>query len=208
MENIEPSLSPEKLLTLSQKYKWQLLFIGAGILLVFGGLIFSKIGNLSGDKVEVLGEQITSQNSEQSEIVVEISGSVENPGVYKLSFGSRVNDLLVSSGGLSENADRVWVDRNINKAAKLVDGQKIFIPKEGESATTPTSESSETIPNLGPININSSDQKTLESLSGIGPTYASKIIEHRPYSTIEELVSKKVIPQKTFDTIKDKISVY
>ncbi len=208
MENTKQSLSPEKLLTLSQKYKWQLLFTSVGILLIVGGLFVSKVPNLSGDKVEVLGDSSTNQNYNTSEIVVEISGMVENPGVYKLPTGSRINDLLIISGGLSENADRTWVDKTINKAAKLTDGQKVFIPKEGETLATQVSGSSEIIPNSGLVNINSSDQKTLESLPGIGPTYAAKVIEHRPYSTTEELISKKVIPQKTFDSIKDKISVY
>ena len=58
------------------------------------------------------------------------------------------------------------------------------------------------------ININTSDLKSLDSLSGIGPVYAQNIIEHRPYSNTSELVSKGVIPNNTYLKIKDKISVY
>ena len=201
-----PSLSPEKLLTLSQKYKWQIIFVLVGILLVGAGIIFSKIN--SSEKVEVLGTETNSQNLNGSEIVVEISGEVEVPGVYSLSGGSRVNDLLISAGGLSENADRVWVEKNINKAAKLVDGQKVYIPKLSEKSTANGGQGAEFSPEGGLVNINSASQKELESLTGIGPAYAANIIEHRPYSKTEEIVSKAGVLQKTFEKIKGEITVY
>lgn len=212
---MKPSLSPEKLLILLRSNKLLLLGI-LGFLLVAGGLILSKSFNLSGNnftgsKVEILDNQKVSTTS--GELVLEVSGAVEKPGVYKLSIGSRVNDLLVAAGGLSVDADRSWVDKNINKAAKLVDGQKVYIPAESEVLAANTS--SENIGDNGGgatfgslININSASQKELESLVGIGPTYAANIIEQRPYSDVSELTSKKIIPQKTFDKIKDKISVY
>ncbi len=214
------SLSPEELLTLSLKYKWQILFILVGTFLLLGGVFVSKLSDVFvGDKVEVLGDS-TTNNSEESltkkEIIVEISGEVENPGVYKLEDGSRVNDLLIASGGLSSGANRIWVEKNINKAAKLVDGQKLYIPKEGEEISQSSavfdsqtgSKSGGGVGVTGLININEADQKTLESLNGIGQTYASNIIAHRRYSTIEEIVSKAGVPQKTFEKIKSQISVY
>ena len=60
----------------------------------------------------------------------------------------------------------------------------------------------------GFIDINAATQKELESLSGIGQVYAQKIIEYRPYSNIEEIVTKAKIPQKTFDKIKSQIIIY
>lgn len=188
------------------------LFVFVGLVLLGVGLFFLKTGGISSSKVEVLEP---SRQESQSEIVVEISGAVEKPGVYRLNAGSRVEDGLIAAGGFSATADREWVERNLNRAAKLSDGQKVFIPDK-QSSTTSANKSGgyqnvSTV--LGDktgrlININTASAKELDSLPGIGQVYAQKIIEQRPYSTIEELVSKKIIPRSTFEKIKDKISVW
>jgi len=150
-------------------------------------------------------------------IVVEIAGAVEKRGVFKLPQGSRVQDLLILAGGLSPDADRAWVEKHVNLAAKLNDGQKIYIPSKSEQSSQKSAknnpgeeEHSESV--MGSmqtlVNINTASQKELESLPGIGPVYAQKIIEQRPYSSIEELVSKKVLKPSLFEKIKDRISVY
>ena len=174
------------------------------------GFLFSKnAGFPSSTKIEVL-DALSETKEATGDIIVEISGEVLKPGVYKLSFGSRIDDLLIISGGLSASSDRGWVDRNINRAAKLSDGQKIYIPKVNDS-TAPLrqgfagqGEGGET----GLININTADTKTLDSLSGIGPVYAQNIIEHRPYSETSQLVSKGAIPSYVYEKIKEKISCY
>jgi competence protein ComEA len=194
-----------------------IIFFLLGLILIgFGVLSFKSNIFSSGDKVEVL-ETAKSSPENSQDLVVEIVGSVEKPGVYKLPFGSRVDDLLIIAGGLSITADREWVTKNINRASKLLDGQKIYVFSQSEVTSAKKTGSSlddkvlsETIGTSGSglININTADQKTLESLVGIGPVYAQKMIEGRSYSNIEELVSKKIIPQKTFDKIKNEISVY
>lgn len=206
------SLSQEKLLILSQKYKWQIILVTLGVVFLVVGVLSIRISNsFGGDKVEVLGDSLQNEDPNK-EIIVEISGAVEKPGVYRVSGNSRVNDVLVLAGGVSADADRVWIDKTINKAAKLSDGQKIYIPKLDQTIENKTQTNNSTIQTsseaIGLISINTATQKELESLVGIGPTYATKIIEQRPYSDINELVSKKIIPQSTFDKIKDQISVY
>lgn len=147
--------------------------------------------------------------------MVEIAGAVEKPGVYKLPLNSRVDDLLIVAGGLSATADRDWVSKNINRAAKLTDGQKVFIPdKQSGEASANKSGGYQNIStvlgdkNTSLVNINTASAKELDSLPGIGQVYAQKIIEQRPYSTPEELVTKKVIPKSTYEKIKDRISVW
>ncbi len=147
------------------------------------------------------------------DLVVEISGAVQNPNVYKLPSGSRIDDLLISAGGLAADADRIWVEKNINKAAKLVDGQKLYIYHLGEASAKndggikPYQEvigySAQ-----GLVNINTSSRSELEELTGIGPVYATNIIEHRPYSDVQELVTKGAINQKVLEKIKNAISTY
>ena len=134
-----------------------------------------------------------------------------------MPFGARINDLLIASGGLSTNADRTWTDKYLNRAAKLTDGQKVFVPSVNQQSSLSTANNSggdQTISSTnpsdssGPININTASLQTLDSLPGIGQVYAQSIIDHRPYSDLNELVTKKAVPQATFNKIKDKISLY
>lgn len=192
------------------KNKYLILTILSGLILVAIGCIFFKnAGLLSSSKIEVL-DASSEVKDDATELVVEISGEVQKPGVYKLPSGSRIDDLLIASGGLSQNADRVVVAKNINRAAKLLDGQKVFIPSK-KSITSNTGIIGINTGGGGEtdfININTADLKTLDSLSGIGPVYAQNIIEHRPYSETKELVSKGAIPGNVYEKIKEKISCY
>ncbi|HET7099069.1 MAG TPA: helix-hairpin-helix domain-containing protein [Patescibacteria group bacterium] len=195
------------------KFRTPILVLLTGLILTACGIIYFKNGGItSGTKVEVLNAT-TSAQINNGEITVEVAGEIENPGVYKLPNGSRIDDLLRSADGLSANADRVWTDKYLNRAAKLTDGQKIYIPQSGsESAKNPlgdqTISTTTSSDSNALININTASTSQLDSLPGIGPTYAQNIIEHRPYSTIQELVSKGAIRQSLLDKIKDKISIY
>lgn len=190
-----------------------LIFLGlVGTILIGGGIFFSKMDlNTPSTKVEVLNA--AGEVRDTKEITVEVSGSVIKPGVYKLADGSRVEDLIIISGGFSLLADRNWVDKYLNRASKLTDGQKVYIPQSGSESAKNNGVDQNTSPAFSPdsnglININSADLKSLDSLPGIGPVYAQNIIEHRPYSILEELVSKGAIKQSLYDKIKNLISVY
>lgn len=67
-----------------------------------------------------------------NEVTIDINGKVINPGVYRLIGDVRINEALIKAGGLIAKADRDWVAKNLNLAEKLVDGQKVFIPKIGD----------------------------------------------------------------------------
>jgi competence protein ComEA len=190
-----------------------ILFI-VGLALIAVGILIYKSDYLSdSSNIEVLNAM--DENNVQSEVVVEISGAVEKPGVYKMQDGSRIEDLLIVAGGLSANANRQWVERNINRAAKVADGQKVYIPDNQSTEESANNASlgdfSGNTPNdtqTSSTNINTASQNELETLPGIGPVYAQSIIEHRPYSTVEELVSKGALKQFIFDKIKDLVNVY
>ena len=197
-----------------QKYRLVIFLLLGGIVLVLLGLFITKQNNFSSNKIEILDDNV-SQNG--GEIIVEIAGAVINPGVYKLVNGSRVEDLLVAAGGINSTADRAWMDKTLNRAAKLTDGQKIYIPSTGKQTEVLSAKNTgddKTISSdfssqgSGLTNINSSSLSELDKLPGIGPVYGQNIIEHRPYSTAEELVSKGVIPSSTFEKIKNLITTY
>ena len=151
-------------------------------------------------------------------IIVHITGAVIHPGVYSLPQGSRIRDAIQAAGGASRDADL----ESINLAGFLEDGSHITIPRikiippTEEVPVTPESSRGGTETPLfpdpeHPININTADQTELESLPGIGPVLAQKIIAYReangPFATIEDIIDVSGIGQATFVLIKSLITV-
>ncbi len=178
----------------------------------------SNVNVNNDDNVETGAENLDGEGNKKS-IVCDISGAVRNPGVFTLEADSRLNDLIELAGGLSEEAD---IDL-INRARILYDGEKVYIPKIGEegysvpiSASEPgnTEERGNTesggIQN-GKVNINTATSEELQTVKGIGPSTAEKIIAFRedygPFGNIEELMNISGIGEKTFDKMKSQITV-
>lgn len=201
---------------LVERHFSSVLFILIGLILVgFGAFIAKDNDYVPQNKIEVLEDN--SESETQKEIVVEIAGAIESPGVYVFQKNARIEDLLIKSGGLSAAADRIWIEKFLNRASKLVDGQKVFIPRVGEEnevlGITENGGDQNVSRDWGSgaeklININTASQKELETLWGIGPVYAQNIIEHRPYSSVEELKTNNVIKQNVYDRNKDLLTVY
>ena len=176
---------------------------GLGLGLIIIGLI--QFLMQPSEKEPLVFEQ--GKEEQKQEVMIDIEGAVIKPGVYNLSSDNRTVDALAAAGGLSEEADRNWVEKNINLAKKVTDGLKIYIPRSGEQVLSENSVQSLQQGGAGPvINLNTASQSDLESLPGIGAVTAQKIIEARPYTSIEELLSRKVVGQSTYDKIKDKIA--
>lgn len=138
---------------------------------------------------------------------VDVEGAVINPGIYKLPLESRVNDALVAASGFDKDADADWVEKNVNLAEKLTDGTKLYIPRKGENAEVKGATSVSTASQTGLVNINKADSKSLEALPGIGPVTAGKIIDGRPYSSVEELSARKILNSKVYAEVKDQLTV-
>lgn len=203
------------MLLLLQKYgRW--LAGGAGIGLVILGLYFYLEGVNKTADVEFFESEGVQE--EKEEIVVDIAGAVLNPGVHKLKPGARLIDLVDLAGGLTAKADKDWIDRNFNLARKLTDGEKIYVPEKGKEvlgekaengSSSLKSESASRQTNL--VNINTASVSELETLPGIGPSFAQKIIDYRTlhngFKSIEELKAVSGIGEKTFEKIKEKITI-
>ena len=138
------------------------------------------------------------------QIVVDVDGAVAHPGLYKLPPGSRVQAALAAAGGLSPQADA----HRINRAAKLHDGQKLYVLSQGES-TPPLAASNgqgcegqactsaeggvagSDTEGQGLVNINTANATQLTQLPGIGPAIAQKIIDYRtangPFTSVDDL---------------------
>ena len=157
-------------------------------------------------------EENSSENKDQnSEIYVHIDGEVKNPGVYKMKIGDRVNDAIQAAGGLTENAEK----SKINLATKLKDEMKIHIFKIGETNGDSHNESgdvdnSSVENNSKLININTASKEELCKLTGIGENKAKLIIEYREkkkFTKIEDITKVSGIGKKTFEKIKNDITV-
>ncbi len=152
-------------------------------------------------------------------ILVQVDGAVLQPGVYALAPGSRVAEAVAAAGGLAENADV----QALNLAAEVQDGQWVQIPAQVPipptsvaAANPPRAENPPDAPTSTPaagaiININTATQAELETLPGIGPVTAQKIIafreENGPFASIEEIQKVSGIGPATFDKIKALITV-
>ena len=187
-----------------RKYSLALIVGGLGAFLVVAGIISQATSP------EEEGITFETTQKEEAKIFIDVSGSVLRPGVYELSSNARIQDALIAAGGLAGDADREWVAKAVNLAAKIVDGTKIYIPAKGTvTSASPGQASVAGISNISSlININSATQTELEKLPGIGPVTAQKIITNRPYTDVQELLSKKAVGAKVFDQIKSIVSVY
>lgn len=190
-----------ELLNTSLRKYWLPVILALLALIFFAYGLISLLGASSSPEV-VFEKDETGDSS--SQIVVDVEGAVANPGVYRLKEGSIVQDALIEAGGVSEEADRDWMAKNLNLALALKNGQKIYIPNEEEADSVSVIQAVEGS-STGLININSASTSELDSLYGVGPVTAEKIINGRPYVTIEDLLSRKIVGQSVFEKIKDKI---
>lgn len=181
--------------------RWFLLGAGLGFLL----LGFFLVTRQSAQPVEFL----PAQEEEKKEITVDISGAVVQPGVYHLPLGTRVGEAIKTAGGLNSEADSAWIEKNLNLARPLTDGEKLYLPRKGEAGQLSTQ--SVLGQSIGKININLASQAELEQLPGIGPGLAKRIIDYRQshggFKTIEEIMAVPGIGPRLFSQIKDQIAL-
>jgi competence protein ComEA len=136
-------------------------------------------------------------------IVVGVDGAVNQPGSYTLPPGSLVDEAVRAAGGPTSDADL----ERINLARELHDAEHVHVPRFDEVLPTPTPYG---LNRDGKIDINVSDAALLETLPGIGPTIAQRIIEYRemngPFGTIEDIQEVQGIGPGTFEGMKDLIT--
>ena len=134
-------------------------------------------------------------------IRVYVSGAVHHPDVYTLLQDSIVKDAMEAAGGPTKEADL----ERINLALPVTDGQQVHVPRQGEDSP-PVQPPSGQPATGGKVNINTADSAALESLPGIGPSLAQRIIDHRqsngPFERVEDVMEVSGIGEATFEGIK------
>jgi competence protein ComEA len=152
-------------------------------------------------------------------LVVEVAGAVAHPGVYSLPQGSRAADVIAAAGGYAPDVDPRQVEAQLNLAAKLQDGQVVRVPRrdEGSAASGPASAAASAAAagasaaaGGGLIDLNSATAEQLDTLPGIGPATAAKILasrEQQPFASVDDLVTRKVVAAATLAKFRDRVSV-
>ena len=167
---------------------------------------------LMSSEQEVSSESgLQNAESESASIIVDVGGAVQAPQVVELKNGSRVADAISAAGGLKKDADTT----GINQAALLTDGEKVYIPQKGETAESVLEplqpQESAGSGFSGKININTATSEELQTLDGVGPVTAEKILSYRSsngaFKSIEEIKNVDGIGDKTFENLKEHITV-
>jgi competence protein ComEA len=142
-------------------------------------------------------------------VTVDVAGAVKRPGVYRLSSSERVEDALKRAGGATGRADL----SQINRAAKLEDGRQILVPVRAPRASPAAAQpgaGTPTAPNQ-PVNLNTATLEQLDTLDGVGPATAQKILdyrtEHGGFGSVEELDQIPGIGEKRLAALRERVRV-
>jgi competence protein ComEA len=152
--------------------------------LVVAGKLISPRG--SSARVQPRARLVGAGNGSRASLFVDVSGAVRRPGLYKLPAGSRVNDALVEARGATGKADLTL----INRAAPLTDGEQVLVPVKVDPAAPAAAGSSASAASAR-VHLNTATVEQLDTLPGIGPATAQRIIDYRtangPFRSADEL---------------------
>lgn len=208
---------------LNKKQKIIIIIIVIFMLLFIGYYIINKANNsgyieLETEENEIIEEIITNEETEEAkqEIVIHVTGEVKKQGIVKVEEGSRISDAIDAAGGITSEADL----SKINLAYLVQDGQKINVPNINnednlktivEDAGENVIEDNSSTSKQEKVNINTASQTELETLNGIGPSTALKVINYREengkFEKIEDIKNVPGIGDAKFESLKDSICV-
>jgi competence protein ComEA len=140
-------------------------------------------------------------SGEAGDVVVDVTGAVAEPGVYRLPAGSRVDDAVRRAGGATASAEL----EAVNRAAKLADGQQVVVPERGPEGSVVGAAGGED----GPISLGTATVEQLDTIDGIGPVTAEDIIEfrdeHGGLASVDQLDQVSGIGPATMEALRSRL---
>jgi competence protein ComEA len=181
-----------------------LLLLGARAIRAEGssGSSYSSSSYGSGSSSSDSGGFSLSKSGAGSDVVVDVTGAVARPGVYRLPAGARVTDAVDRAGGATDAA----MLEAINLAARLADGQQVVVPKKGPAGTVAAAG---TATEAGPISLGTATVEQLDTIDGIGPVTAQKIVEYREQqgglASVDQLDQVSGIGPATMESLRARL---
>jgi competence protein ComEA len=176
-----------------------LLLVGARAIRAEGGAQQSFAAGSSGGSSSSGGFSLSGQ---ASDLVVDVAGAVESPGVYRLPAGSRVEDAIGRAGGPSAEAEL----EAVNRAARLADGQQVVVPERGPAGTAAVAAGGD---EEGPISLGTATVEQLDTIDGIGPVTAADIVEfrdqHGGLASVDQLDQVSGIGPATMESLRTRL---
>ncbi|MGD0861892.1 MAG: ComEA family DNA-binding protein [Candidatus Limnocylindrales bacterium] len=211
-ETAQPEPPPERVRLASSRL---LLAAAASLVAVSVGAALLVAGQQGGRVDMVAGagsgaSESPAATATPAMAVVEVTGAVLHPGVYALPVGSRVADAIKAAGGYSPDVDPRQAEAQLNLAAKLVDAQVIHVPRRGETESSASPGPGAASATAGLIDLNTATAEQLDTLPGVGPVTAQKIIAARgqqPFKSVDDLVTRKIVPASTLAKFRSLVTV-
>lgn len=196
------------------------LVFAAGIVLLIAALLLvstpaGSVERSGGTAVASPGQPVAGGSPAAGAAwMVDVAGAVVRPGLYALPAGSRVADAIRAAGGYGPRVDAAAVAASLNLAEVLRDGAKVTVPERGARSTTVAAagESGSTGAGSagGRIDLNTATASQLDTLPGVGPATAAKIIAaraERAFRTVDELLERKIVRASVLDGLRDLVTV-
>ena len=175
------------------------------VVLVVGGRLFVHAGTAVPAQPLPL-PPLTTAPAAPAKVVIDVAGAVRRPGLYRLAQGARVADALRRAGGATPRADLSLV----NLAQLVSDGEQVIVPRRGASAAAAAGGSAGEPPATGPVHLNSATVEQLDTLPGVGPVTAQKIVDYRAkhgaFTSVDELDAIPGIGPARLDQLRDLVA--
>lgn len=187
------------------------LAVAVVLAVVVGWTLLSAPGGAAGDEALPRAPVTTAPTGPASSAVfVYVAGAVVSPGVYRVPADARVADVLDAAGGPAPGADLVV----LNLAATVTDGERIYVPRQGEQVPPEVAASG---PNAGPgqpsapVNLNTATVDQLDDLPGVGPATAQAIVawrrQHGRFKRVDDLLNVRGIGPAKLDALRGQVRV-